>query len=116
MSPVTGRVKWFNSRAGYGFITIVSNESKGEDIFVHHSSLRCQSEQYKYLIQGEYVEFVLTETNDSQHKFQADNVIGIMGGNLMCETRNQMNKRTPGATNNGGRTRTTRTKEAELQG
>ena len=95
MVGVTGKVKWFNSRAGYGFITVISEEHKGEDIFVHHSSLKCASEQYKYLIQGEFVEFILTETNDSQHKFQADNVTGIMGENLMCETRNQMNRTRP---------------------
>lgn len=86
--PVQGRVKWFNSRAGYGFITVVSGQNNGDDIFVHHSSLKCSSEQYKYLVQGEYVQLVLTETNDTNHKYQADNVTGINGGILMCESRN----------------------------
>ena len=91
MDEVQGKVKWFNSRAGYGFITVISDKNKNEDIFVHHSSLKCLSEQYKYLIQGEYVNFVITETKDEKHKFQAEQVTGIGGGELMCETRNNMN-------------------------
>lgn len=90
MDEVQGKVKWFNSRAGYGFITVISEKNKNEDIFVHHSSLKCNSEQYKYLIQGEYVNFIITETKDEKHKFQADLVTGINGGELMCETRNNM--------------------------
>ena len=39
-SAVTrGRVKWFNNRAGYGFITVSSGEHKNEDVFVHHSAV-----------------------------------------------------------------------------
>lgn len=92
---VQGKVKWFNSRAGYGFITVITDgEHQNEDIFVHHSGLNVKGEQYKYLVQGEYVEFVLTETHDNTHKFQADSVTGISKGALMCETRNLLSKRT----------------------
>ncbi len=31
-----GTVKWFNAQKGYGFIT---NESTGEDVFVHFSGI-----------------------------------------------------------------------------
>ena len=49
-----------------------------------------ESEQYKYLVQGEYVAFELTEMeNDDKHEFQASNVRGMQGGKLMCETRNE---------------------------
>ena len=30
----TGRVKWFNNRAGYGFITVTDGEHNGIDVFV----------------------------------------------------------------------------------
>ena len=36
---VFGRVKWFNSRAGYGFVTVTAGDHSGGDVFVHHSSL-----------------------------------------------------------------------------
>ena len=84
-----GRVKWFNNKAGYGFISITDGLQSGTDVFIHHSAIGVSSEQYKYLIQGEYVTFCLTETNNDSHKFQASNVLGINGGKLMCETRRE---------------------------
>lgn len=86
-----GRVKWFNNRAGYGFITVIDGDKSGEDVFVHHSSLNVGKEQYKYLIQGEYVEFDWSSTNDSdKHEWQASEVSGVNGDKLMCETRNEI--------------------------
>ena len=35
----TARVKWFNNRRGYGFLSIVSQERRGEDIFVHQTNI-----------------------------------------------------------------------------
>ena len=86
----TGRVKWFNNKAGYGFITVTDGPKSGSDIFVHHSSINVDHEQYKYLVQGEYIEFTLNATNsESVLDIQAGNVSGIKGGKLMCETRNE---------------------------
>lgn len=86
----TGRVKWFNNNAGYGFITITDGVKSGEDIFVHHTAIVVQSEQYKYLVQGEYVSLSLaTTTNNASHDTQAVGVSGINGGKLMCETRRE---------------------------
>jgi cold shock CspA family protein len=82
-----GRVKWFNNRAGYGFITVTDGPKAGLDIFVHHSSIRVDSEQYRYLVQGEYVEFTLLSTPGGQHEYQGGEVSGLKGGKLMCETR-----------------------------
>jgi CspA family cold shock protein len=86
----TGRVKWFNNKAGYGFITVTDGPKSGSDIFVHHSSINVDHEQYKYLVQGEYIEFALNDTNCvANHDVQACDVSGIKGGKLMCETRNE---------------------------
>jgi cold shock CspA family protein len=86
----TGRVKWFNNNAGYGFITITDGVKSGEDIFVHHTAIVVQSEQYKYLVQGEYVSLSLAPTtNNASHDTQAVGVSGINGGKLMCETRRE---------------------------
>ena len=86
----TGRVKWFNNKAGYGFVTITDGSNSGKDVFVHHSAIKVDSEQYKYLVQGEYIEFCLSDTKGvGDHEYQAGDVSGINGGKLMCETRRE---------------------------
>ena len=85
----TGRVKWFNNKAGYGFITVTDGSKSGSDVFVHHSSIKVDDEQYKYLVQGEYVNFMLLDTMTDRHEYQAGEVCGIKGGKLMCETRRE---------------------------
>lgn len=82
-----GQVKWFNNKAGYGFITVSDGDHAGKDIFIHFSSVTAGESQYKYLVQGEYVEFSLDKSASDTHEFQATKVSGIKGGKLMCETR-----------------------------
>lgn len=83
----TGQVKWFNSKSGYGFITIKNDcDKKDSDIFVHYTNITTSS-QYKYLMQGEYVEFNLLKSSNTNHEFQAVNVTGILKGELMCQIR-----------------------------
>jgi len=81
-----GRVKWFNNKAGYGFITVTDGDRSGSDIFAHHSNVNVLNQQYKYLVQGEYVEFDLVKTDSGAHEYQSTNIHGINGGKLMCET------------------------------
>ena len=51
---LTGMVKWFNNKAGFGFITVCEGlEHAGKDIFAHYTSIRVTNSQYKYLVQGE---------------------------------------------------------------
>ena len=84
---ITGKVKWFNSKAGYGFITACDGEHADKDIFVHFSSIKADSAHYKYLTQGEYVDFVLTKPANEKHEYHAVDVTGVKGGLIMCETR-----------------------------
>ncbi len=89
-----GRVKWFNNKAGYGFITVIDGPNVGEkvglDIFAHHNAICVSEEQYKYLVQGEYIEFTLSSVESKQdYQWQATNIKGMKGGKLLCETRNE---------------------------
>jgi len=87
MERFIGKVKWFNNKSGFGFITVsTSGDFEGKDIFAHYSAILVDN-QYKYLVQGEYVEFEITSTTNGEHEHQATNISGILGGDTMCETR-----------------------------
>jgi cold shock CspA family protein len=101
-----GCVKWFNNKSGYGFISVVGGENDGEDVFVHHSAVHVCTEQYRYLVQGEYVNFTMCKADTSSHEWQAGDVRGLNGGKLMCETRHEV--RTRNSTDQVVRPQTTR--------
>ena len=89
---LTGRVKWFNNKTGFGFISVVGGNDQYKDaseIFVHHSAVAVSQEQYRYLVEGEYVEFSVVTSDGGVHKFQAGDVRGVKGGKLFCETRRE---------------------------
>ena len=48
----TGKVKWFNSSKGFGFI---SPDGGGDDLFVHHSEIKTSG--YASLDEDQSVEF-----------------------------------------------------------
>ena len=61
-----GKVKWFNNKKGYGFITPES----GNDVFVHFSAIK--SDGYKTLQEGQDVEFDIQQGPKGE---QAANVV-----------------------------------------
>lgn len=78
-----GRVKWFRSKLGYGFITVLDTETKEEtDIFIHQSNIKTKHSQYRTLKEGEYVSLNIGVSDDSR---QAIDVTGVLGGPLMCD-------------------------------
>jgi CspA family cold shock protein len=54
---VQGKVKWFNDRKGYGFI---SRDDGQGDVFVHFSSV--DGDGYKTLREGEALEFEIVDS------------------------------------------------------
>ena len=60
-----GKVKWFDSKKGYGFIT----GEDGNDVFVHFSAV--QMDGYRKLEEDEEVEFEVVEGDKGP---QASNV------------------------------------------
>jgi CspA family cold shock protein len=61
-----GKVKWFNTRKGYGFIS----SDDGKDIFVHYSNIT--AEGYKTLAEGDPVTF---DVVDGEKGLRAENVV-----------------------------------------
>ena len=65
-SMATGKVKWFDTKKGFGFI----QQEGGADVFVHYSSIGGNG--FKNLEEGQTVEFELV---DSPKGPKASNVI-----------------------------------------
>lgn len=87
---LTGRVKWFNKKSGYGFISVCGDSDyKDKEIFAHFSAVHGKDDQYKYLVQGEYVEFEVTQSKGEKHEFQAASISGVLGGQTMCDTHRE---------------------------
>ena len=90
---VMGSVNWFDSKKGFGFITVVTpdTENTGKDIFVHFSNVSAQENNYKRLYPGEYVEFEIRETSDKRGP-SCFEVTGPFGGRLLTDNENHRYK------------------------
>ena len=63
-----GKVKWFNEKKGYGFIS----RDDGNDVFVHFSAIK--RDGFKSLDEGDEVEF---EVSEGPKGPQATNVVVV---------------------------------------
>lgn len=63
-----GKLKWFNDKKGFGFIT----NDEGKDVFVHYSQIRYDG--FKTLKDGDILEY---EEINTAKGLQAKNVVVI---------------------------------------
>ena len=56
MSTLTGKIKWYNGKKGYGFI---ERDDKEKDAFVHASAVKDAG--MRYLNEGDKLEFTLED-------------------------------------------------------
>ncbi len=61
MSRLSGAVKWFDAKKGFGFIV----GPEGKDVFVHFSSI--EGDGFRTLKDGEMVEYELTTGDKGLH-------------------------------------------------
>ncbi len=55
--PIRGKVKWFSSKKGYGFI----ERAGSEDVFAHYSEIVDPEDGFRFLETGAEVEFEVVE-------------------------------------------------------
>jgi len=67
--PIYGRVRWFDSTKGYGFI---EKEDGSGDIFVHYTDIA--GEGYHALREGERVKFEITQSPKGEKATQVERV------------------------------------------
>ena len=80
---MNGRVKWFDSKKGYGFVETTGGST--EDLFVHFSNIHTSDENtYKKLFPGEYISFLKSHDKNNDRNECVD-VRGVDMGPLMTE-------------------------------
>ena len=84
---LVGSVKWFDTKKGWGFITVLTQdvEESNTDVFVHYTNLTVGKNEYKRLFPGEYVSFSIGKGQGKQGRDICIDVMGVMGGPLLTE-------------------------------
>lgn len=97
-----GRVKFFNTTKGFGFITgpLGSEGTPQQDYYFHFSDLAPSSSNYPVKVHaGEYVEYSIKETgnDDPEKQYAASKITGPYEGPLMMDVprRRQRRRRPP---------------------
>lgn len=65
---LTGKVKWFNSKKGFGFIT----GDNGKDYFLHYSNI--EMEGYKSLNENDKIQFQVEATDKGEKAIKVQKI------------------------------------------
>lgn len=82
----TGKVVWFDSRKGYGFIKVITPGlyCTGSELYVHYTDIK--TDGFKKLLPGECVSMdVVSQENE---KLKCSNVSGLYGTELLSDNSN----------------------------
>jgi len=89
MGKEVGNVLWFDQKKGFGFVKVTTPDSElnGKEVFVHFSSIQCES-SYKKLFPGENVSLTVeknTNTEDTDKEFLSSDITGVFGAPLLVD-------------------------------
>ena len=65
---LTGKVKWFNSKKGFGFIS----GDNGKDYFLHYSNI--EMEGYKSLNENDKIQFQVEATDKGEKAIKVQKI------------------------------------------
>jgi cold shock CspA family protein len=89
MGKEVGNVLWFDQKKGFGFVKVTTPDSElnGKEVFVHFSSIQCES-SYKKLFPGENVSLDVEKNSnpdETNKEFLSSNITGLYGSPLLVD-------------------------------
>jgi cold shock CspA family protein len=78
VNRLEGKIDWFDANKGFGII-----KCEGDEVFIHHSGIQSNTDNYKVLYENEEVEFEISEDNTG--RLCATKVTGSGGTKLQFE-------------------------------
>jgi cold shock protein len=95
-NKVIGNVRWFDQRKGFGFLKVISPESEffEKEIFIHYSSINCNSE-FKKVFPGENVSLNVHDNGsegEGNKRYNSENITGVYDSPLLVDNEGYMYK------------------------
>ena len=97
----TGCVKWFNNKAGYGFLTTSEGETRVTTFSCTTVLSRYPKSSTNILYKVSTLVLLKSLPRTRNMHFKQGNVTGVGGHKLMCETRNAMRDHDSGEASEG---------------
>ena len=93
------QVKFFDHKKGFGFIDVLKPDSDyyGQEVFFHFSEINCKS-QFKKVIPGEIVSFVVSNKEGDDKKKVCTDITGVYNAVMLVDNDSfvyKVNKKRP---------------------